>query len=514
MLKNGSKYNGQVKEDTKWDTHTLMCDQNPVSTQIVDGHVTKMVGSNLWSIVNFSQLQLSLVTISILEIDGPINDWSNWKPLSHIEGISIKTVGDIPTFISQNWLRDVQGDENNFVLKWSGFTDGNIYPHTTADSYSTVVSPDYNPHDTYVAWSVNVHNGFRYMNNLSAENNHFAVVRIAGIWWHATGSELGSRIDNELTFTCALNQSATASAKSNIYQISSPQFHADIKSWNPRYIETFANTNFRVPFDFDDYRAGNNVEFKVDFDDPIFYNTHVLHSNRISLNFSPDVPDDDKTWDKVLFATDAAVTQLGIDVRFYKCDETIRDIDCLWEGEGFTLQVGDKTYELYDDMFAGYKTIVAASRHYEGGTFNKGETRIFTYARTGGAITRFMDYYAESIAYSMDTNNNLYVATAFYALEDDEDSFVEVYKKTAGQPNSWEKIHTINYTTLEAVDSQDFCPGQVKFDPKEPLKLHILSHCGFKGNKKPRDKIYTQIIDASGIIQGHGNVVPFEISQD
>lgn len=211
----------------------------------------------------------------------------------------------------------------------------------------------------------------------------------------------------------------------------------------------------------------------------------------------------------------------GTKLRFYNCDDLMGNINCSQTGNIFDLYdpATQGTYTLYKDMFAGYKMIAAAARNHEGGVRKEGDTRIYLVSPSDGSVTRTVNYYAESIAFSMDTENNLYVALSHYTIDDTkafnpDESYVEVYKRTANQPGSWEMITFIDRYSLDAVDDLDFCPGQLYFDPVDGKKLHILSHCGLKGDKVTRDKIYTQIIDASGTIHGHGNVLPFSINNN
>jgi hypothetical protein len=143
-----------------------------------------------------------------------------------------------------------------------------------------------------------------------------------------------------------------------------------------------------------------------------------------------------------------------------------------------------------EGVFSGYKLIAAASTHHLGGIRKQGETRVYIVTRAGDIQTQTIPYYAESIAFSMDADNNFYVATANY-LADPKSSFVEVYKRTAFQPNSWDLVRTLNHASLDATDDYDFCPGQLHFDPQDPKLLHILSHCALKNNTVTRDKIYS-----------------------
>lgn len=106
-------------------------------------------------------------------------------------------------------------------------------------------------------------------------------------------------------------------------------FRVDIQQWDPPYLEAYGDQQFRVPFGFDDYKAGNAVTFNATYNDPIFTQTEVLHSNRVSVHFNPPISGDKKTWDNIFFNYDAAATKDGGLLRFYNCEETIREIDCV-----------------------------------------------------------------------------------------------------------------------------------------------------------------------------------------
>lgn len=370
--------------------------------------------------------------------------------------------------------------------------------------------------DSYPHWSVNVHSGFMYLYQLPS--SHFAVVRITGFWWTAQGQDFNNQIDNQINLTCQEANKSSASAFATIHQIGRDNFRVAIQNWDPPYLEAYGGSTFRVPFGFNDFKAGNAIEFSVSFDNPIFTNPQVYHSFASNINFIPGPTADNKTWNKILVNYDAAVTLDGTKLRFYTCDEQMGNVNCQMTGNVFDLYDTSTqgTYTLYKDMFSGYKMIATAGRNHEGGVRKQGDTRIYLVSSADGSITRTVDYYAESIAFSMDTENNFYVALSNYSIDDTksynpDESFVEVYKRTANQPGSWDKIAFIDRYSLDAVDDLDFCPGQLHFDPVDGKKLHILSHCGLKGDKVTRDKIYTQIIDASGTIHGHGQVLPFNI---
>jgi hypothetical protein len=467
-----------------------------------------MIGSSLWAVVNFANLESqNTIDVSINRLNGAIDIFPSWEVLNNVEGIAGPTAKD---FIQQNWLRDIQGNSNDFVLKWAGYGPI-VKSHTHSDSWTTIVSTEHNHVASHPGWSGNVHNGFLYYYRM--ESSHFAVIRLSGIWWYANGNEFNSQIDNIVTITCLEDQKSSASSFANIHQITKDAFRVEVHSWHPPYLEVYGGTNFRVPFGYNDVKAANNVEYKATFDNKLYHNTQVLHSNRVSVNIKPGLPTDTRTWDKILFNYDAAATLIGSKLRMYKCEETLREIDCLMTGEEIDLhdKATGEDFVLHKDIFSGYKTIAAAATHGRGGLRQNGETRVYITTPNGGTMTKKLDYYAESIAFSMDNSNNLYVAFAIYT-ENITESYVEVWRRELLKPDSWDKINTITHNSLDATDDYDFCPGQIHFDPSNPKLLHILSHCGVKGNKITRDKIYSQIVGDSGTIHGHGIVVPFEIT--
>lgn len=80
---------------------------------------------------------------------------------------------------------------------------------------------------SYPDWSANVHNGFFYM--LHLDNLHFAVARIAGVWWYVEGNQLNTRLDNVINFTCKEDQKSSVTISAHIHQISSDVFRVDIE---------------------------------------------------------------------------------------------------------------------------------------------------------------------------------------------------------------------------------------------------------------------------------------------
>lgn len=132
------------------------------------------------------------------------------------------------------------------------------------------------------------------------------------------------------------------------------------------------------------------MTFNATYSDPIFTQTEVLHSNRVSVNFNPPIQGDKKTWDNIFFNYDAAATINGSLLRFYNCEETIREIDCVQTGDAQDLHdtsIQEDWTMMKQGIFSGYKLIAGAASHHNGGTRKLGETRVYILSRNGDVQT-------------------------------------------------------------------------------------------------------------------------------
>ncbi len=112
----------QSKNDVVWQTKLMHCEESAMTTGVIDGHVTKMVGSSLWALADFSLLDTNNeISVGIYRLKGNISLPFSWVNLNLIEKIKGPSWSGPGKFHDNNWLRDVQGDEENFVLKWAGY---------------------------------------------------------------------------------------------------------------------------------------------------------------------------------------------------------------------------------------------------------------------------------------------------------------------------------------------------------------------------------------------------------
>lgn len=112
----------KVSDDPIWRPLPINCDGNAMVTGVTDGHLTKMVGSSLWALADFSVLDsMGLFSVSIYRLNGAIDLPFSWDRLTLVENIKVPNWSGEGKFHEHNWLRDVQGTEDNFVLKWAGY---------------------------------------------------------------------------------------------------------------------------------------------------------------------------------------------------------------------------------------------------------------------------------------------------------------------------------------------------------------------------------------------------------
>lgn len=93
---------------------------------------------------------------------------------------------------------------------------------------------------------------------------------------------------------------------------------------------------------------------------------------------------------------------------------------------------------------------------------------------------------------------------AFSYLAGDQKTFsngskIEVYMVSNSDPSNWTLVKTIDWTTLEAARSRDFCPMHLKFDKKYLTDLHILSNCAFTQSYHSGAKIYSIDVENSTV---------------
>lgn len=114
-----SRKDRSFSDPQPWVTKTLDCEGQLFATGVLDGHVTKLTGSSMWAIVDYKNLSLGKVDARIYRVRGSIDHFFAWDLQTNAESITIPSEQD---FITNNWLREVQGDETNFVLKWAGYS--------------------------------------------------------------------------------------------------------------------------------------------------------------------------------------------------------------------------------------------------------------------------------------------------------------------------------------------------------------------------------------------------------
>jgi hypothetical protein len=113
MLLNGGKdrtAKPKIGDDPAWKPLPISCDGNAMVTGVTDGHLTKMVGSSLWALADFSVLDTqNIFSVSIYRLNGAIDLPFSWERLTFVEKIDApKFTGPSgEKFHDHNWLRDV-----------------------------------------------------------------------------------------------------------------------------------------------------------------------------------------------------------------------------------------------------------------------------------------------------------------------------------------------------------------------------------------------------------------------
>jgi hypothetical protein len=114
----------------------------------------------------------------------------------------------------------------------------------------------------------------------------------------ALGQEFFTDINNELTFTVTEEGSNTVSVSANIFQTSGgKQVQLD---WKPPYLDIHQNSLMHVPFNYNSYRVGNNLDYEVNFSDKNFHTPFVFHNKEVEVDFKSSHAAKDQKRKKVI----------------------------------------------------------------------------------------------------------------------------------------------------------------------------------------------------------------------
>ena len=410
----------------------------------------------------------------------------------------------LPDQAEDKWIRQIQGDNQILVINYSSF-DNTHFPSAGSDSDTTVVNFATNTHVNHPTWSAAVHNDLLYLSLVGSRS--YAVSRISGPWWMATGDQFYTNINNLVTFTVSEKGSNTVSLTAEIYQTSGGK--KVMLDWNPPYLDVHQNSLMHIPFDYNSYRVGNNLDYVVDFSDKNFHEPMVFHNKEVNVVFNDPKMEGNKIIQEEVTVTNqasiqfvpgggAATVSYGSKMNIYQCDVAKGALDCDAINKA-PINIKGAVTELFQDSAFGSATVQAyANTFANGGTKKDGTTLIFVnfYKDKNVHTYTVPTYAANDVAFTTDSAGNLYVALSYLQSEKNIEiaTHVDIYMVDPLKPKTFTLHKTLSWLNMDVTNSMDFCPTQVEFDPASEKELHILSDCSVKGRLYTSNKIYSYTI--------------------
>lgn len=475
----------QIPESKKKnDIATIDCDGVAAPTGINIGYVSQLVGSQLWAKIDLSG-STGLLNVEVFNANNQISNPQVWTILNSKKGVKL------PSDSEHKWVRRVQGNAEIISIQYTSLEDTTI-PSATKDSDASVVHFGTGSSQTFPGWSANVHN--RNVYYFVVGSNHFAVARVSGAWWMAKGTEISDRVDNVINFSVVDPNNSSITLSSSIYQTTGGK---DVKLvWDPPYLDIHQNSFMTIPFNFNSYKVGNNLDFIVQFSDDNFHGTTIMHSHQVAASFNTT----DTNFSSIQFVTGhgAATVTYGGKMFIYDCDVDHGKADCEPINTA-AIDIKGKITEVLPESAFGSNSVQAYTNTYaEGGVRKEGQTFVYyNFKGTKQIYTQKVEFSANNVAFTSDSDGNLWAALSYLANDSDTvHTQVVIYKVDHTKPSEWTLVKTLNSSVLEIDDPKEFCPTQVEFDPVTTGNLHILSNCHLKGYLYTATKIYTFNVEA------------------
>jgi hypothetical protein len=246
----------KIVDTTSTDVQVIDCDKAPAATKVTDGFVGQIIGSQFWANVFYNE-DGKTMKVEIWNTHGNIKSVGQWDLLHSMDKIAV------PEGIAHKWIRGVQGNSHNIVIKFTSL-DETTLPAATADSDSIVISWELNVANNHPGWSANVHDNNVYYGVVTKTSIY--VARLSGAWWMASGSDFGAQLTNEVSFTCEDPGSNSVTIIATIHQASGSK-KIDLGGWKPPYLDIHQDSLLQLPFDYRSIKAGNDLTFSVEIKD-------------------------------------------------------------------------------------------------------------------------------------------------------------------------------------------------------------------------------------------------------
>lgn len=430
----------------------VICSTNMVDTGIptTRGYVTRTEISDLWAEYSINE-DLTTGTLTLYDLNGKFGS-ENWRT-------KVQSMDKVPANDMENqWIRDIEGSLHNIAIQWSK-TNSSPDGLQAYDVASVVVSWTLGRAEFSLGSSLAILGDNGFFANIQASDVH--VRRLDKPFFWAQGREFGGQETNIVTIR-ATDKDNSAAVTAHIQNNNSPQTKI-VLDFKPPYLDVFGGSIFHFPLTHDSWISGNGLKFSANFNDPHFDTPIIAHSGNTTVTFRPPPPVN--RYKKIMFGETGAVTIEGSNANYYTCQFMHGSALC----DRRFFETISLTAQHQDGLFSKHGVIGHWSQD------KNGKTQVYITSFNDGLQIREFDYLAESVAFTMDWSQNLYVAVSNF-----DQGYVEVWRKLADISSSWERV---NYFDAEAVGLPKFCPGQLRADPVEPTTFHTMSHCQTKGDR-------------------------------
>lgn len=465
------------------EDENVICSDNMVDSGIKAGSgfltYTEMTG--FWAEFNIKEKDSG--TLKLYQLNGKFSS-EGWKT-------EIQSMDNVPTHdVEHQWIRGIEGDLHNAVIHWSGLNNDQTNNLSGVDVGSVLISWTLNKAKIVLGSTLTTLGDIGYFADIQKSD---VFVRVIGKpFFYVEGSKFNSQETNVFTIT-ATDKDNTVTATAHIHSQSSP-IGKIILDFNPPYLDVFSGSTFKFPFTGDSWVAGNAVEFIANFADSHFQKPVIEHFGNTSVTFSP-VPSSNN-FDKIMFGDTGAVTIRSKEVNYYSC-QYFHHGNALCQHK--FLEKISSNAQHQDDVFSKHGVI----GHW---SITGSTTQIYIASFQGGSIVQNVNYVASSVAFTMDSDQNIFVA-----ISQLDKGIVEIYEKKADIIKSWVKYQT---HTAKSVGLDEFCPNQLRADPVEATTFHAMSLCQLKGSIHSVTRIVSLAHSKDSAYYGNSIVLSSGTSKD
>lgn len=450
------------------------------------GFVAMVDISGYWAEYQFDT-DMKEGTLTLFALEGLFNS-EGWKR-------ELRSMENVPALETEHeWIRRIEGSIDNIAIQWAVINNSPQAKNGGLKAYDTgsaLVSFELGFSKMYNGYSVAVLGENVFFASLSESDVY--IRRFSPPFFWAKGSQINLENTNVITIT-ATDKDNTASVTANIHLLTNPRT-APILDFRPPYLDVIPGSTFELPFTGDSWISGNNLKFSVAYNDSHFSLTTVQQSGRTDVVFRPIPPSNN--YNKIMFGDTGAVTHTGDVYTYYSCQyHKHGGATC---DQTFQKKTGRLDEDIQSDVFSKHGTI----GHWSIG--KDGNTYIYVAVFEEGMAVKTIDHAADSVAFTMDVDNNIFVA-----ISNLRSGFVEVWKIDSHFVNQWTFYQNF---TASSVGLTELCPGQLRADPQEPTTFHVVSHCQMTGDPHGVMRIvalplkgYRSSLEGKSIALGSGTI--------